>query len=96
MSEDLEQAVARHYGRTGLKDRILAAIATAGLDVNRLKAEDLPPVDEFHTGGRLETVHVLAKVKFRRNDRVLDVGCGLGGAARYLVGKFGVTSPASI
>ena len=89
MTEDLERAVARHYGRAGLKDRILAAIATAGLDANRLKAEDLAPVDEFHTGGRLETEHVLAKVKFGRNDRVLDVGCGLGGAARYLVGKFG-------
>ena len=89
MTEELERAVARHYGRAGLKDRILAAIAKAGLDANRLKAEDLAPVDEFHTGGRLETEHVLARVKFGRDDRVLDVGCGLGGAARFVAGKFG-------
>jgi ubiquinone/menaquinone biosynthesis C-methylase UbiE len=88
MSKDLEREVARHYGRAGLKERILAAIAKAGLDVDRLKADDLAPVDEFHTGGRLETVHVLSKVKFGRGNRVLDVGCGLGGAARFVAEKF--------
>jgi MPBQ/MSBQ methyltransferase len=89
MTKDLEREVARHYGRAGLKERILAAIAAAGLDVNRLKADDLAPVDEFHTGGRLETVHVLGKIKFGRGNRVLDVGCGLGGAARFVAEKFG-------
>jgi ubiquinone/menaquinone biosynthesis C-methylase UbiE len=89
MSQDLERSVARHYGRAGLKEKILAAIADAGLDMNRLKPDDLAPVDEFHTGGKLETEHVLAKVRFGRKDRVLDVGCGLGGAARYLATRFG-------
>jgi MPBQ/MSBQ methyltransferase len=84
MADNLEQSVARHYGRDGLKEKVLAGIAAAGLDVDRLKADDLAPVDEFHTGGRLETVHALGKIHLRPTDHVLDVGCGLGGTTRYI------------
>ena len=89
MADELETAVARHYGTAELKERILAGIAAAGLDLERLQAADLAPVDEFHTGGRLETEHVLAKIRIGRDDRVLDVGCGIGGTARYLAAATG-------
>ena len=45
---DHQPAVARHYGRGGLLDRILAALADAGKDVEHLTVDDLAPVDEFH------------------------------------------------
>jgi MPBQ/MSBQ methyltransferase len=89
MSDALEQAVARHYDRPELKDRLMQAIAAAGLDPDNLTPDDLAPVDEFHTGGRLETVHVLGKLQLEKVDHVLDVGCGLGGPARYLATHFG-------
>ena len=89
MSDALEQAVARHYDRPKLKDRLMQAIAAAGLDSDNLTPDDLAPVDEFHTGGRLETVHVLGKLQLEKVDHVLDVGCGLGGPARYLATHFG-------
>lgn len=89
MTDRLEQAVARHYGREGLRERIVAAISESGLELNRLKPEDLSPVDEFHTGGRLETAHVLAKIRLDRKDHVLDIGSGLGGTARYLASNVG-------
>jgi cyclopropane fatty-acyl-phospholipid synthase-like methyltransferase len=89
MSDALEQAVARHYGRPKLKDRLMQAIVAAGLDPHHLTPEDLAPVDEFHTGGRLETVHVLGKLHLEKTDHILDVGCGLGGTARYLATHFG-------
>ena len=81
MSDALEQAVARHYGRPKLKDRLMQAIVAAGLDPHHLTPEDLAPVDEFHTGGRLETVHVLGKLRPEKIDHILDVSCGLGGTA---------------
>lgn len=84
MSMDLETAVARHYGTAGLKERIFAGIAAAGLDSEQLKPADLSPVDEFHTGGKIETERALSKVRVAATDHVIDVGCGIGGTARYL------------
>lgn len=89
MADEFEAAVARYYGSAGLKERILEGIAAAGFDLERLQAADLAPVDEFHTGGRLETEYVLAKVQVGRDDHVLDVGCGIGGTARYLAATTG-------
>jgi cyclopropane fatty-acyl-phospholipid synthase-like methyltransferase len=46
--------------------------------------EDLAGVDEFHVGGRLATEHLLTQLNFTQSSDLLDVGCGLGGAARYV------------
>ncbi len=89
MADDLEEAVARHYGVGELKDRILRAIAAAGIDADRIAPEQLAPVDEFHIGGRAATVHAVAKMALKPSDCVLDVGCGLGGATRYLASAVG-------
>jgi SAM-dependent methyltransferase len=89
MADDLEAAVARHYGVGDLKDRILKAIAAAGLDAEHLAPEQLAPLDEFHIGGRAATIHAVAKMGLKAGDRVLDVGCGIGGATRYIASAFG-------
>jgi ubiquinone/menaquinone biosynthesis C-methylase UbiE len=84
MADDLESAVARHYASGDLSSRLLAAMAAAGLDPDRLAPEQLAPVDEFHIGGRAATIHAVAKMGLTPGARVLDVGCGIGGATRYL------------
>jgi MPBQ/MSBQ methyltransferase len=89
MADDLEKAVARHYGAGDLNDRILRAIAAAGLDPDRLAPEQLAPVDEFHIGGRAATIHAVGKIGLKPGDHVLDVGCGIGGATRYLASTVG-------
>ncbi len=86
---DIESAVARHYGSAGLLERILAGLAASGVDPARARPEDLAPVDEFHIGGREATAHAVAKLSPRPGQRVLDVGCGIGGAARYLAAEIG-------
>ena len=86
---NIESAVARHYGSAGLLDRILAGLEASGVDPGRARPEDLAPVDEFHIGGREATVHAVAKMSPRPGQRVLDVGCGIGGAARYLAAEIG-------
>jgi ubiquinone/menaquinone biosynthesis C-methylase UbiE len=86
---DIEQAVARHYAHGSLEEAILEALAAAGKDLNRLTPKDLAPVDEFHVGGRQATVAFAQRFGLRPGMRLLDVGCGLGGAARYFAHEHG-------
>src|SRR5215510_14771638 len=81
--------VADHYKRRALGDVILAALQAAGKDIERLTPDDLAPVDEFHTGQRKATMRLAELAAVTGSDRVLDVGCGIGGPSRYLAGTFG-------
>ena len=76
--------VVRHYGETALFERIMAAVERAEIDVDELTVDDLAPVDEFHIGGRAATEHLLEHAAIPPGSRVLDVGSGVGGTARYL------------
>lgn len=80
----VENEVAAHYTSGTLLDRILDVLAGAGVDVGRLAPDDLAPVEEFHIGGRAATVELAAQLGLKPGMRVLDVGSGIGGAARYL------------
>ena len=82
-------AVEAHYTRPQLEETILQALARAGHDLQHVKALDLAPLDEFHVGG-LESTQELAKfMKLRPGMHLLDVGCGIGGPARYFAGEHG-------
>jgi ubiquinone/menaquinone biosynthesis C-methylase UbiE len=80
---ETEQAVARHYAHGSLEEAILDALAVAGKNVDHLSLKDLAPVDEFHVGGRQATIEFAEQFGPRPGMRLLDIGCGLGGAARY-------------
>jgi SAM-dependent methyltransferase len=81
---DHQPAVARHYGRSGLLDRILAALAGAGKDVEHLTIDDLAPVDEFHGRQRRATEELAAMLGPQPGERLIDIGSGIGGPSRYL------------
>src|SRR5689334_19164240 len=78
-----EAKVADHYTRGGLEGTILQAVARMGLDPERLNAIDLAPVDEFHVGGVDATRELAAQMELAPGLRILDVGSGIGGPARY-------------
>ncbi|HXT07501.1 MAG TPA: class I SAM-dependent methyltransferase [Roseiarcus sp.] len=86
---EIETRVEQNYDRGLLEQTILNALVAAGKDPDRLTAADLAPVDEFHIGGREATVDLAQRMGVTKGMRVLDVGCGLGGASRYFAGELG-------
>jgi SAM-dependent methyltransferase len=78
-----------HWGRDGLGQAILDALAAAGKDLDALTIDDLAPMDHFHGGGKESTVRLAKLANLTPGLRVLDVGGGFGGPARTLAVEFG-------
>ena len=83
-----EQTVSQHYTHGSLLNSIEEAIPKLGKTIDSISVEDLAPVDEFHIGGRVATDNLLCQLNFTEKDHILDVGCGLGGASRYIANKY--------
>jgi SAM-dependent methyltransferase len=81
--------VADHYARDGLVTAIRDGLARMGKTESTVTAEDLAPVDEFHIGGRAATGDMARQLALTASDRVLDIGCGLGGPARQIAAHYG-------
>lgn len=88
MSRSNEEML-RHYEQRGLLQRIVAGLKTLGKDLDSLTHEDLAPADEFHSNGRSATRSLAEFAQIPTGSRVLDVGSGLGGPARYLAATYG-------
>jgi ubiquinone/menaquinone biosynthesis C-methylase UbiE len=76
--------VKKQYGIGEIWQKIETGLKLAGKDIHSLTLDDLAPIDEFHTRGRAATREVAEMANLKASDLVLDVGCGLGGTARYL------------
>ena len=85
----IERNVALHYSHGTLEAAILEALAAMGKDVAHLQPSDLSPVDEFHIGGRQATAAFAAELGLTPGMHLLDIGAGLGGAARYFATEQG-------
>lgn len=83
-----DKSVSDHYLHGDLLNAIEAALPTLGKTTENVTIEDLAPVDEFHIGGRLATDNLFNQLNFSKQGYLLDVGCGLGGAARYVATKY--------
>ncbi len=84
-----EIRVAQHYAAANLEQRILAAFKAAGKPRASITADDLSVVDEFHIGGREATEAIAAQMHLRPGMKLLDIGSGIGGPARYFASAHG-------
>jgi SAM-dependent methyltransferase len=84
-----ERDVARHYGRASLERAVLDGLKAMGRAPEDVKPEDLAAVDEFHIGGRAATEEFAAGLGLAPGTRLLDLGSGIGGAARFFARRYG-------
>src|SRR5579863_6848881 len=84
-----EAAVAQHYGVENLEEKILRAFEAAGKPRDSLTLDDLAGIDEFHVGGREATEALAAQLPLRTGMKLLDIGSGIGGPARYFASQYG-------
>lgn len=68
---------------------IEAGLAALGRGGAVLRPEDLAAVDEFHLGGRQATAALAGRLGLAPGVRLLDIGSGLGGPARYFAAEHG-------
>src|ERR1700757_3976248 len=86
---DVLDGVRDHYRATGLTDRLRAALAAFGPDEQRLTPHQLATLDQFHTRGLAATAELAKLAGITPDMSVLDVGSGVGGAARFLAATYG-------
>jgi ubiquinone/menaquinone biosynthesis C-methylase UbiE len=81
-SDDLK--IAANYERDGLLEKIGRALHAMGRTPEDVDLHVLGAVDEFHVGGRSATEKIVEHLRVSSSKRVLDIGCGLGGPARFI------------
>lgn len=81
-------AVTAHYSIDDLPNVVMEALKKAKGGLSNLKVHDLAPIDGFHIRGRESTMELAGLLRINPTDQILDVGSGLGGAARYLASQY--------
>lgn len=84
----MSNPIENHYTTADLLERIFAALVMGGKNPYALRVDDLSRMDEFHTRGRHATRELAELGAISADSRVLDVGCGIGGSARFLAHKY--------
>jgi SAM-dependent methyltransferase len=80
--------IAGHWAKGNVYELVVSALGKAGKRLDGLTVEDLAPIDHFHARGFPATVELADELPVKEGDRLLDIGSGLGGPARYMAKRF--------
>ena len=83
-----QQDVSNHYTHGNLTAAIRGGVESLGKTIDSVTIDDLAAIDEFHIGGRQASEDFLAQLDLSPEKHVLDVGCGLGGTARFVASRY--------
>ena len=84
-------AIADHWGKGDVYGLIVSALNKVSKPLAGLTVEDLAPVDHFHARGFPATVELADRLPIKPGQHIVDIGCGLGGPARYIAKRFQCT-----
>lgn len=84
----MTKAIADHWGSGDVYGLIVSALDKMSKPLEGITIEDLAPVDHFHARGLPATVELADRLPIKAGQHILDIGCGLGGPARYIAKRF--------
>jgi ubiquinone/menaquinone biosynthesis C-methylase UbiE len=85
----MTQSISDHWGTGDVYARIIAAMEAASLSPSNVTVEQLAPVDHFHARGLPATIELADALPIQAGHHIVDIGCGIGGPARYFAKRFG-------
>ncbi|GHE79278.1 class I SAM-dependent methyltransferase [Thalassotalea profundi] len=84
----IEKMIEDHYTHGNLLKTIELALSQFDAKTDKELLRFLSAIDEFHIGGSEATMNLIKQAALSANSLLLDIGCGLGGTARYLARQF--------
>jgi SAM-dependent methyltransferase len=89
------KSIAEHWGTGDFYALITSELSKTGKPLASVTVEDLAPVDHFHARGFPASVDLADRLPIKSGQHILDIGCGLGGPARYIAKRFQCRGAAS-
>ena len=83
------QSISDHWGTGDVYARIIEAMEAASISPDTVTVEQMAPVDHFHARGFPATIELGDTLPIQAGHHIVDIGCGIGGPARYLAERFG-------
>ena len=83
-----QNSIANHWGNRNIYALVISALQEAGKSPDALTVDDLAAVDHFHARGFPATVDLADRLPIKAGSHILDIGCGIGGPARYFAKRF--------
>ena len=83
------ETIVDNYSSGKLLKAIRQGVTALGKTTDTITLNDLAPVEEFHIGGRQATGDLLDQIDLGPQDRLLDIGCGIGGTSRFAAATYG-------
>src|SRR5271166_1854314 len=81
--------VEKHYASADITMRVLTALRNVNGPDIPITPDTLAPIDHFHGRGVVATDELAAALQPRASDHLLDIGCGIGGPARWIAARYG-------